>query len=227
MQQADGRAMPTRFCLVRHGETPWNADGRVQGHIDIPLNDTGRAQARAAAARLATQCFHALYSSDLSRTVETAAVAAAQLRLDVEPTPSLRERCFGAFQGLTHAEAQARYPTDYARFHSRDADHAPPGEGESLRLFSARIEAAFDALADRHRDQTLLVVTHGGVLDIVYRLATGQKLEARRNFELLNAALNWIERRDGRWTLLSWGDAAHLDGARDEAFDAAAADSRS
>jgi probable phosphoglycerate mutase len=214
---------------VRHGETAWNAEGRVQGHIDVPLNDTGRAQARAAAARLAMQHFDALYSSDLSRTVETAAAAAMLLRLDVEPTPTLRERFYGAFQGLTHSEAQARYPSDYERFSARDPDHAPPCGGERLRHFSARVEAALTALADRHRGETLLIVTHGGVLDIVHRLATGQKLEARRDFRLPNAALNWIERRDlgWRWTLLSWGDTAHIAGQRHEASsDVAAADSR-
>jgi probable phosphoglycerate mutase len=211
--------MPTRFCLVRHGETAWNAETRLQGHIDIPLNDIGRAQAQAAASSLATQSFDALYSSDLSRTVETAAAAGALLRLEVRRTQSLRERCLGGFQGLTRAEAQARYPVEYARFRARDPDQPPPGEGESLRAFSARVEAAFASLAEKHRGATLLIVTHGGVLDIAHRLTTGQSLEGKRDFRLLNAALNWIERRDGRWVLLSWGETGHLAGARDEIFD--------
>ena len=94
--------MPTRFCLVRHGETAWNAEGRLQGQIDIPLNAAGRAQAEATAARLAAHRFDALYSSDLSRALETAAPAATLLGLQTRPTPSLRERQFGGFQGLTH-----------------------------------------------------------------------------------------------------------------------------
>ena len=122
--------MPTRFCLVRHGETAWNAETRLQGHVDIPLNDIGRAQAQAAALSLATQNFDALYSSDLSRAVETAAAAGARLGLEVLPTQSLRERRLGGFQGLTRAEAQARYPVEYARFCARDPDVPPPGEGE-------------------------------------------------------------------------------------------------
>lgn len=218
--------MPTRFCLVRHGETDWNAAGRLQGHADIPLNDAGRAQAKAAARRLASHSFHAIYSSDLARALQTAADASARLGLDIAPRAALRERCLGAFQGLTHAEAQARYPADYARFRARDPDHAPPGEGESLHNFSARIEAAFTSLAEQRRGETLLVVTHGGVLDVVRRLATGQDLQAKRDFPLLNAALNWIERRDGRWILLSWGETAHLEAARDEIFDAAASRAR-
>jgi probable phosphoglycerate mutase len=211
--------MPTRFCLVRHGETAWNAETRLQGHIDVPLNDIGRAQAQSAALSLATQSFDALYSSDLSRTVETAAAAGALLRLEVRRTQSLRERRLGGFQGLTRAEAQERYPVEYARFCARDPDDPPPGEGESLRVFSARIEAAFASLAEKHRGETLLIVTHGGVLDIAHRLTTGQSLEAKRDFRLVNAALNWIERRDDRWVLLNWGVTDHLAGARDEIFD--------
>ncbi|MGO9672670.1 MAG: histidine phosphatase family protein [Methylocella sp.] len=213
--------MPTRFCLVRHGETAWNAEGRLQGQTDIPLNETGRAQAKAAAARLATQSFDALYSSDLTRTFETAAVAAAQLGLEAQRTQTLRERFFGAFQGLTHAEAQMRYPADYASFRAREPDRPLPGGGESLGAFSARVAAAFAGLADKHRGEMLLVVTHGGVLDIAHRLASGQSLMAKRDFPLLNAALNWIERRDGRWVLLSWGETDHLARARDEVFDGA------
>jgi 2,3-bisphosphoglycerate-dependent phosphoglycerate mutase len=154
--------------------------------------------------------------------METAVFAAERLGLGVEPTPALRERFLGAFQGLTHIEAQARYPADHARFCARDPDHLLPGGGESLRAFSARIEAALADLADSRRGGALLVVTHGGVLDVVHRLAAGSGLQEKRNFPLLNAALNWIERRDGRWALLSWGEATHLAGAQDEVFDRAA-----
>ncbi len=211
--------MPTRFCLVRHGETAWNAEGRLQGQTDIPLNEAGRAQAKAVASTLAAQRFDALHSSDLARTIETAAVAGAALGLDIKRQPALRERFFGGFQGLTHAEAQTLHPADYASFCAREPDRRLPGGGESLRAFSARVEAAFTRLAESHRGETLLVVTHGGVLDIARRIATGQSLEAKRDFPLLNGALNWIERRNGRWALLSWGETGHLDRARDEVFD--------
>lgn len=215
--------MPTKFCLVRHGETAWNVEGRLQGQLDVPLNELGRAQARALAARLAAQRFDALYSSDLSRTIETAEAVAALLGLRVEPAADLRERFFGAFQGLTRAEAEARFPLDYTRFAARDPDHRFPGDAESLRGFSTRVASALDDLADRRRGATLLVVTHGGVLDIVHRMTTGAALETKRNFTLYNTALNWVERRDGQWTLLGWADTEHLPGARDEISDGAAA----
>lgn len=208
--------MPTRFCLIRHGETDWNVEHRIQGQIDIPLNATGKAQAEAAARELAAKSFSALYSSDLARTLATADAAAGSLRLGVESTPTLRERHFGDFQGLTHREAQARYPDDYLRFRQRDLDHAPPGGGESLRDLAARVEAVLNDLAGRHSGETLLLVTHGGVLDIARRVATGQSLEAERDFLLPNAALNWIERRNGRWALLSWAEQSHLETSRNE-----------
>lgn len=171
--------------------------------------------------RLATHNFDALYSSDLARTLETAAVVAALIGLEVRRTQSLRERCLGEFQGLTHAEAQARYPADYASFRARDTDLPLPGGGESLRAFSARVETALARLAEKHRGETLLV--DGGALDIAHRLATGQGLDRRRDFPLLNGALNWIDRRDGRWVLLSWAETDQLDRARDEDFDRAEA----
>ncbi len=212
-------SMPTRICLVRHGETDWNAQGRLQGHSDIALNAEGRAQAEAAAERLAPYSFAALYSSDLTRALGTAAPIAARLGIDIEARSDLRERFLGDFQGLTHAEAAARYPEDYAAYRSRDPERSPPGGGESLGRFAARIEATLLSLSQRGGG-SLLIITHGGVLDVVHRAATGQSLQAKRNFSLLNAALNWVERRDGAWRLLSWADTEHLDRAKDETLDA-------
>jgi probable phosphoglycerate mutase len=212
--------MPTRFCLMRHGETDWNVEHRIQGQIDVPLNATGRAQADAAARELAAQTFSSVYSSDLTRALATANAVAGPLGLDVESTPALRERHFGAFQGLTHREAQARYPADYARFRDRRLAHGLPGGGESLPDFAARVEAVLNGMADKHEGEMLLVVTHGGALDVAHRLAAGQSLHAKRDFLLPNAALNWIERRNGQWELLSWAERSHLKTARG-ALDAA------
>ncbi|PNG26162.1 histidine phosphatase family protein [Methylocella silvestris] len=213
--------MTTRFCLVRHGETDWNAEGRLQGQLDIGLNASGRAQAKAAATRLAACRFDAIFSSDLERAYDTAVPMGKALGLPVETTPALRERFFGAFQGLTHAEAQALFPADYARFAARDPEAPLPGDGESLCAFSRRVGGALNHLADELGGNTILIVAHGGVLDMARRLASGQDLRQKRDFTLLNAALNWIERRDGQWAVQSWGDVAHLDGSLDEILDAA------
>lgn len=206
----------TRLCLVRHGETAWNAERRLQGHLDIPLNATGEVQARATARSLAGHRFHAAYSSDLQRARQTAGAVAAALGLEIRHDPALRERHYGVFQGLTYDEAQARFPSDYARFHSRDPDFAFAGQGESLNGFAARIVAALTAIAVRHPGEQVLVVTHGGVLDIAHRLATGKPLGAARDFTIPNAALNWLAHDADGWTLEAWAEQSHLDAARDE-----------
>lgn len=205
----------TRLCLVRHGETAWNAEHRLQGHIDVPLNDVGRAQADATAACLPAGLFGACYSSDLQRAFETAQAAAVAVGLAPHKTPALRERHYGCFQGLTYSEARQRFPAAYARFETRDPDFVLPEGGESLQRFSARVSASLEGIARRHPGESVLVVAHGGVLDIAHRLATGKPLDAPRDFAIPNAALNWIRYERG-WALESWGDTGHLASARDE-----------
>lgn len=202
--------MTTRICFVRHGETDWNTEKRIQGHIDIPLNETGRAQALATAFGLAHHRFAAVYASDLSRALQTAQAAAERLGLDIRPAPGLRERHYGIFQGLTPAEAALRFPDDHARYAVRDAHHAF-GDGESLSAFAARVVAAVDNLVRHHAGETLLAVSHGGVLDVIYRKATGRTLEAARDFKIPNCALNWFQFDAHGWHVQAWADRHHLE----------------
>ncbi len=208
--------MITRICLVRHGETAWNAERRLQGHIDIPLNDIGLAQARATAASLTNQSFEAAYASDLLRARQTADAIAARCTLQPAIDARLRERHYGVFQALTYDEARARFPEDYQHFESRDPEFVFPGGGESLRQFAARIHEALHDITTRHQGGTVLVVTHGGVLDVAHRLATGKPLETPRDFTIPNAALNWIERDGVDWRLIAWAEQRHLKSALDE-----------
>jgi probable phosphoglycerate mutase len=207
---------PTRLCLIRHGETAWNADRRLQGHLDVPLNETGHVQAGAAAAGLDGQRFAALYCSDLERARQTAAAAARALGLAPFPDPALRERHYGGFQGLTYEQARERFPREYERFLAREPDFAFPGSGERLSEFAARVRSVLQRIVTRHPGSQVLVVTHGGVLDIAYRLATGKDLEAHRDFPIPNAALNWIEFDGVGWRLIAWADQRHLESSRDE-----------
>lgn len=208
--------MTTRLCLVRHGETAWNAERRIQGQLDVPLSAVGHAQARATANWLVREDFSALYSSDLSRALHTAEAAAHLLKLPVRRSIGLRERHYGVFQTLTYEEMQRRYPLEYARFLARDAEFAFPEGGESLRRFAERVTLCVDEIVAAHPDGQVLVVTHGGVLDILHRRASGQPLSAPRDFDIPNAALNWLEVDRGRWTLLSWAGRSHLAEALDE-----------
>jgi len=208
-------APPTRLCLIRHGETFWNSERRIQGHIDIDLNPAGEAQALALRPGLAAHSFVAAYSSDLRRAWRTAQIATADLGLAVTPEPVLRERNFGVLQGITSHEASLQRPEAH-RHHQARTPHYDYETGESLIDFAARVMAGLDGLAARHAGGNVLAFTHGGVLDIAYRAAAGSTLDAPRSFALPNAALNWLEHRDGAWRLISWADCRHLQQALDE-----------
>lgn len=210
--------MSTRICIVRHGETDWNVEKRVQGHIDIPLNATGIAQAEAAAAGLAGHPFSHIYSSDLDRAWQTAGAAAGRLGLAPQAEPGLRERHYGVFQGLTPTETVDRHPEAHTLYQSRDLHYDFEG-GESLTDFSARVVAAVETLARRHVGETVLAVSHGGVLDVCYRQATGRDLRSPRDFPIPNAALNWFQVGPAGWRLLAWADRRHLEGSLDESLE--------
>ena len=207
--------MPTRLCIVRHGETAWNAEHRVQGQLDVPLNAIGQAQALAASRVLAQEKFDVIYSSDLSRARQTAQPTASLLSMEVLLEKDLRERHYGIFERLTYAEVKVRYPEDYARFEAREPDYAFR-TGESLKDFSARSINIISSIAERHEGQSIAVFTHGGILDKLYRFITGLPITAQREFGIPNAGLNRVELTSAGWQIRSWADVAHLEGALDD-----------
>jgi 2,3-bisphosphoglycerate-dependent phosphoglycerate mutase len=207
--------MQTRLCLIRHGETDWNAAGRLQGWLDIPLNALGIKQAEAAAASLATHSFAVLYSSDLSRARMTADAISASLQLPITPEPRLRERNLGLLQGLLPAEADIQFPEAYGRLKVRRPDYAPP-EGENVDTFAQRVGAVLAEVLERHAGQTVLAVAHGGVLDMMYRLATAIPFDVERTWRLSNGALNWLRHDGVAWSVESWDDKTHLSATSDE-----------
>lgn len=205
----------TRLVLVRHGETAWNAEHRVQGQLDVPLNDTGRRQAQAVATVLGRERFAAIYSSDLGRARQTAAPTAAALGMDVRLDAGLRERHYGIFETLTYAEVQVKFPEEYARFDARDPEF-DFRTGESLKDFFRRAVACVTAIAERHPEEDVLVFTHGGVLDKLYRHVTGLPLSAPREFGIPNCGINRIGTAPGGWQILEWADKRHLKRALDD-----------
>lgn len=200
----------THLILIRHGETAWNRERRLQGQLDIPLNGTGQAQARALAGALAGEPIDAVYSSDLSRALQTATPLAAALGLAVRPEPRLRERCYGVLEGMSYAEVAERRAEDFARWQARVPDYAPEN-GESLRGFHQRAVEIALALTRRHPGERIALVAHGGVLDCLYREATDMTLEAPRQHELLNASINRLRCDGDRLSLMQWGDIQHLE----------------
>jgi len=199
----------TTLIVIRHGETPWNREKRMQGTTDTPLSDIGQAQARAVGRRLAGRGFAALYTSDLARARDTARAIAEHTGRDFVTDPRLQERRFGIFEGLTAGEIEKRFPEEHARFVSRDPDYEVPG-GECARRFSERCLGCLSEIAGRHRGEEIVVVTHGLVLDSLYRAAQGLGHGERRPVPLINASLNFFDHGAGRWRLVLWGDVTHL-----------------
>lgn len=200
----------TRICFVRHGETDWNVEKRIQGLTDIQLNEKGRGQALAMAFNAAHVSFKAIYSSDLVRAVDTAKALAEREELEIRLLPQLRERNYGIFQGITAAEGAERYPEAYKLYLARDP-HYNFETGESMLDFAARVAEGVDWMVRHHTGQTIAAVTHGGVLDILFRKATGRPLSTPRDFKIPNCGLNWFHFDGQGWHLESWADRHHLE----------------
>lgn len=199
----------TELVLIRHGETAWNRERRMQGQTDTPLSEIGHAQARALGERMARDAFTTIYSSDLKRAWDTAAAIAQLSGHEIVSEPRLRERTFGVFEGLTYDEMTQRYPAEHARFSLREPDYAVPG-GESPRQFFERSLACLEDIAAAHPGETVLVVTHGMILDTAYRAAHQMPLHVKREAPLLNASLNTFRREPQAWIQVSWADVEHL-----------------
>ncbi|HQR84235.1 MAG: histidine phosphatase family protein [Polynucleobacter sp. 17-46-58] len=205
----------TRFCLIRHGETTWNTERRLQGHTDTPLNSRGEIQARqmAQALKNANLSFDILYSSDLQRAVNTANAIEQLFGVQATIESALRERHFGVLQGLSIEQAPIAHPAIWQAHIARELDHDLAG-GESILQFAARVEGVIEKLRMLHSGKTILLVSHGGTLDMMYRIASKQSLGSERIVSVPNASLNWIVHNDQGWSVERWADTRHLeDGA--------------
>lgn len=215
----DTNAVPVDILLIRHGETAWNAERRLQGHLDIPLNAEGERQAALLAGALAAESIDAVVSSDLMRARQTAQAVARIKGLPLREDERLRERGYGGFEGLLYSEIEQRFPREFAAWQARDVDARLPAgrnRAETFRDFFARATGAILALAADAATTTpggtLALVAHGGVLECAYRLALGLPLETPRDFKVYNASINRFRYHpaDGRLELCSWGEVEHL-----------------
>lgn len=203
----------TTLCLIRHGETAWNAEKRLQGHTDIPLNSHGVSQARqmAQALKKTGLAFDVLYSSDLKRAADTAKAIEELFGIQASIDDALRERHFGALQGLAISEAPLVQPAIWQAHVSRDLEH-DLGGGESILQFATRVQSVLDNIAQEHAGKTILMVSHGGTLDMMYRIASQQALRSERVASVPNASLNWLVHNGQDWAVDRWADTRHLDG---------------
>jgi 2,3-bisphosphoglycerate-dependent phosphoglycerate mutase len=199
----------TRFIIVRHGQTQWNHRGIRQGHLDSDLTARGIAQAKALGIRLAREHFTTLYSSDLGRAVHTARIIAASTGHEIVTDARLRERHLGIFQGLDGDQIRAKYPEEHRLHRTVGPDYVIP-EGESVRQQVARNVAYLTQIAPKHLGETIVVVTHGGVLSGLFRHTFSIPFDAPRRFEFTNAGLNVFNYEEGNWFLQTWGDTSHL-----------------
>ena len=201
----------TELLFIRHGETDWNRQQRFQGQIDVPLNALGHAQAVRLGQRLAVETHDALFSSDLTRARETAAPLAAAWGRPPVLVPGLREQSFGVLEGLDVPTIQQQHGALWQQWLEHRADFALPG-GESLRQFHTRVMHAVRELAGAGAGQRLVVVTHGGVLDMLWGTANGLPLDGLRECEIPNTGLNRLRWDGGTLHIDRWADEAHLAG---------------
>jgi probable phosphoglycerate mutase len=209
--------MKTEMILIRHGETIWNAEGRIQGQGDSPLTERGIAQARAVARRLREEAFTTLYGSHLGRVIETARHIADVTGHAITIDERLQERHYGIFEGLTYAEAQAQHPDIFATYQQLryTADYAHPG-AESLRQLTERGQVVFQALAERHAGERLVIVSHGALLGAMLRHFLGVPVDGKHGFRLPNGSLSEVVFADGDWRVRTLGEVYHLRGIEQE-----------
>ena len=200
-----------RLYIVRHGETEWNAQGRIQGHTDVDLSDHGRQQARAVAQRLSGVNFDVIYSSDLSRSRETAQIILGQRPTSLHSTDRLREFHKGVFEGLTVHEYMRRYPDLYQASLVNDLDFAPTG-GETIRQTSARMAGFVSDLKKQHQEETVLVVGHGGSLRSAVVAIMDFPLEANWKLHMYNCSLSVFDIYPDNAVMLLYNDTSHLNG---------------
>ena len=208
----------TDFLLIRHGETDWNRELRFQGRIDIPLNDIGQLQAQRLKKRFAQTLaqwqadkreIHGVVSSVLQRAHQTAQPIAELLNVESVLESGLQEQCYGIFEGLTAQEIKLQYPDAWTQWLAFDSQVAVEG-AESAQVFHDRVMQVMDGLAMQYEDGHVVVVTHGGVLDMVWRHAQQHTLNGRRVCDIPNAGINHVSFKDGRWQVESWADTEHL-----------------
>ena len=199
----------TELILIRHGQTELNRGPFFQGQIDVPLNALGLAQAERLAQRLAGERIDALLCSDLLRTRQTADPSSRRLALPAAADAGLREQHFGVFEGLTFDEVAKRHPDAFAGWLRHRPEFEVPG-GESVGRFHARVIAALRAIGAAHANRRVAVVTHGGVLDMVWRTANGLPLSGARACPIPNAGLNLLRLDGDAFAIVRWGDDAHV-----------------
>jgi len=208
MIQANSARRSTTLILVRHGQTDWNAESRIQGQLGVDLSEVGRQQVVLTSQRLAAVRAAALYSSDLKRALASAEPIASQTGLTIQPAAELRERSFGEWEGKTWPEIEAADPTLRARGRG-DLRLSPPG-GEKREQVRERVVAFAERVAHDHPDQFVVAVTHGGPISQLLRWVLDMPLTTRAHHAPRNGSLTTLRCSDGQWQVVCFNDTCHL-----------------
>lgn len=204
---------PQRLLLIRHGETDWNRNQIAQGHVDVPLNLTGRAQAQALADRLRNWTIDVILTSDLSRAAETAAILGSTLGLVPIPSAAWREIDLGEWAGLGDSQLMTRFADELAAF--KRGEDIRRGGGETMAEVQSRAVEAFDEVCREHANQSVALVSHGGVLKALICHLVGLELNRASNLSTrANAGLSIIEFEQGKPRLTLLNDVCHINLAR-------------
>jgi 2,3-bisphosphoglycerate-dependent phosphoglycerate mutase len=203
------------LLLVRHGQSTWNHEHRIQGQLDPPLSEAGRRQAERLGRRLVGRQFSGFYSSDLARAIETSMVIGEAIGIEPTPMSELREIYLGEWEGLNTDDLALRFPQAWASWTKEpNWDLVPGGEGSAQ--FEARVDGAVDSIFKRHEQGDVLVVTHGGVIQIALHRVVGRPGRGIFPFRIQNASMTVIERRNGRLVVSGVNDIGHLEvGSKD------------
>nr|WP_321355335.1 histidine phosphatase family protein [uncultured Draconibacterium sp.] len=201
--------MATEITIIRHGETMWNVQKRIQGQRNSKLSENGITQAELVAKALAKREFDVLISSDLERALETANIINKQLLIPHKYSANLRERSFGIFEGKNFAEIEEKYPEEYRRYKERNPEFVVPG-GESLQQLYQRVTSEIEAIAHKFKDQNVLIVSHGLVLEMMMYKTFNLKLDEPRTFSINNSSISSFYIDEDNWFLKEWGVIEHL-----------------
>ena len=195
----------TRVSIVRHGETEWNLEDKMQGILDSPLTPKGIALAKELGEKLAGMKFSSIYTSDLGRAWDTAKYINEKLNLKIVPDKRLRERDMGIFATHDWAYVKEHYPDDFKKAVSDDMEYRIP-DGQSKQDYVQQIQEFMTFVTEQHPGENILVVTHRGWVDFFMRLVLGISVNARRCFKVGNTSLNVFSFEKGRWMLERFGD---------------------
>lgn len=204
--------MVTTIYLIRHGETDWNTIHRLQGHKDIPLNETGKQQAESLYHFLKEKAvtFDAILSSSLKRAYQTAEIALDRALDEITLLEGLRERNYGIYEGELWQDLAKRDANGKEKLNLREPTAEIP-QGESISVFATRVLESFREIATTYPDKKIAIFTHGGVIDIVWRHLNSLDLLSKRETPILNGSINIFSiDKDFQWQALAWGKASHL-----------------